>query len=200
MAFTFENKTDPHEIPANPSRGVKIGAELPPMELEDTFPHTESGRTLEMANATAIQRKRRIKRGSGGGGGGREPEEDNTRTVLYGFRYAIEGILGFIATFALSTAALMAGATLAPPVLFFLGLGALAGRMLLAGWIQPSILKQVFFAAGGLVAALALYSLGLGVVAAFSAFGGIAVVAGVAFLGVALLGGVLGFFDHKYKG
>jgi hypothetical protein len=109
-------------------------------------------------------------------------------------------MLGFLGMFALASLAATAGATLAPPALFFLGLGALAGRMFLAGWIQTTLMKQIFFAAGGLVAALALYSAGLGVIAGLPIFGGIAIVGGVAFLGAALIGLTLGFFDHQYRG
>lgn len=200
MMFRFENKTDPREVSVRSSREVANGAELLPVELEDTFPSAEGVGRLEMANATTVPRRRKLKRIGGGGGGDRDPKEDGTRTVLYGFRYALEGMLVFLASLALSGAAAMAGATLFPAALFFAGLGAMVGRLLLAGWIQPSLMKQVFFAAGGLVAALTLYILGLGVIAGFPALGGVAVVSGVAYLGVALVGAVWGFFSHKYKG
>ncbi len=199
MGSRFEQLQNLDAGQVGQQREALPSVEYPPIRSERVLPQFEAGAHVQMANTTTTRPPERRAR-TGGGRGGRGPEDDGTKTILYGFKYALEGMLGFLGMFALASLAATAGATLAPPALFFLGLGALFGRMILAGWIQTTLMKQIFFAAGGLVAALALYTVGLGVIAGLPIFGGVAIVAGVAFVGVALVGAMLGFFDHQYRG
>lgn len=199
MRSRFEQLQNPDAGQAEQNRDALPSVEHPPIRREGILPQFEAGMHVQMANTTTTRPPERRAR-TGGGRGGRGPEDDGTKKILHGFKYALEGMFGFLGMFAIASLAAAAGATFVPPALFFLGLGAMVGRILLAGWIQTTIMRQAFFAAGGLAAALTLYILGAGIVAGFPIYGGIVVASGMALLSVALVGAMLGFFDHKYRG
>lgn len=157
--------------------------------------------SVEMATTTVPKRRKLKLKGPGGGGGPEGPDENDTRTMLHGMKYALQGIMGFLTLFALSSAAYLAGFFLLPGALFYAALGLLAGRMLLAGLIQRLALpKQFFLALGGTSIALVGWGLVQTIIDGFIPFGGIILSYATLFGMSALGGGFLGLFDHRYRG